>query len=83
MSRAWLEGGRLNTPRAGLALVTVGAAGEERLYALGGEDDSYRPLDSVERWKEGSRRWKEKKKRLPEGRAFMGAVAVTEDVCTA
>jgi hypothetical protein len=73
----------LNTPRYSLALVTVGAAGEERLYALGGRDDGVRWLDSVtvERWREGGRRWEEVEERLPEGRAYMGAVAVTEDVC--
>ena len=77
---AWLEGGKLNTPRHSLALVTVGAAGRERLYALGGfEDGSY--VDTVERWEERGRRWEEEEERLPEGRAGMGAVAVTEDVC--
>ena len=73
----WLEGGRLNTPRFSLALVTVGAAGRERLYALGGADYS-KILDTVERWEEGGRRWEEEEERMPERRAWMGAVAVTE-----
>ena len=79
---AWLEGGRMNTPRYGLALVTVGAAGRERLYALGGSDGD-RWLDTVERWQEGGRRWQEEEETLPGRRAYMGAVAVTEDVCKA
>ena len=33
---AWLEGGRMNSPRVGHAMVTVGAAGRERIYVLGG-----------------------------------------------
>ena len=60
--------------------MSVGAAGEERLYALGGGDGGG-ALDSVERWEEGGRRWKEEEERLPEGRVDMAAVAVTEDVC--
>ena len=70
----------MNTPRYGLALVTVGAAGRERLYALGGSDGD-RWLDSVERWEEGGRRWEEEEETLPGRRAYMGAVAVTEDLC--
>ena len=62
--------------------MTVGAAGRERLYVLGGLACS-RSLDTVERWEEGGRRWEEEEERLPEERAHMGAVAVTEDVCTA
>ena len=80
---AWLEGGRLNTPRWGLALVTVGAAGRERLYALGGGGIAGMDLASVERWDEGSRRWEEEEERLPESRATRGVVAVNEDVCYA
>ena len=76
---AWLEGGRMNTPRTGLALVTVGAAGRERLYALGGADYS-KILDTVERWEEGGRRWEEEEGRRPEGREGMGAVAVMEEM---
>ena len=88
---AWLEGGKLNTPRHSLALVTVGAAGRERLYALGGEfrmggypDTVKRYPDTVERWEEGTRMWVEEEERLPEGRYKMGAVAAgSENVCTA
>jgi hypothetical protein len=77
----------MKTPRWGLALVTVGQAGGERLYALGGWGrvpgtwGGY--LDTVERWEEGGRGWQEEEERLPEGRGWMGAVAVTEEVCTA
>jgi hypothetical protein len=82
---AWLEGGSMKTPRYGLALVTVGQAGGERLYALGGREmwGVGRSLDTVERWEEGGRGWQEEEERLPEGRRYMGAVAVTEEVCTA
>lgn len=76
----WLEGGRLNTPRYRLAMVTVGAAGRERLYALGGRYNR-KNLDTVERWEEGARRWQVEEERLLEGRSDMGAVAVTEEVC--
>ena len=78
----WLEGGRMSSPRWGHAMVTVGAAGRERLYALGGWNDG-RVLNTVERWEEGGRRWEVEEERLPEGRRGMGAVAMTEDVCTA
>ena len=85
MREAWLEGGSMKTPRWRLALVTVGQAGGERLYALGGRErfDDARWLDTVERWEEGGRGWQEEEERLPEKRGYMGAVAVTEEVCTA
>ena len=40
-------------------------------------------LDTVERWEEGGRRCEEEEERLLKGRSAMGAVAMTEDVCTA
>ena len=78
---AWLEGGRMKTPRWRHAMVTVGAAGRERIYVLSGSAGRRSYLDTVERREEGGRRWEEEEERLPEGRGFMGAVAVTEDVC--
>ena len=90
---AWLEGSRLNSPRFDLALVTVGAAGRDRLYALGGTDDSQSNsestgisgmiLDTVESWEEGGRRWEKEEERLSQERVAMGAVTITEHMCNA
>ena len=61
-------------------MVTVGAAGRERLCVLGGSDDRERTMDTVERWEEGGRRWEDEEERLPERRSGMGAVAVMEEM---
>ena len=76
----WVEGGRMKTPRYDHAMVTVGAAGKQRIFVLGGGDGMYRPLDSVERWREDGRSWEEEEERLPEKKMKMGAVAVTEEM---
>ena len=80
---AWVEGGRLRTPRYGLAMVAMGALGQEMFYVFGGEDDRDW-LDTVEVWMEGSRTWQEEEERLPEKMGWMAAVAVDrESVCPA
>ena len=56
-------------------MVTVGAAGREKLYVLRGYDRYGRALDTVERWEEGSRAWEEEE-RMTKRRANMGVVAV-------
>ena len=72
---AWVEGGRLKTPRYGLAMVPLGDIGKEKLYVLGGEDDRDW-LDTVEVWREASRTWQEEEERLPERRGWMAAGVV-------
>ena len=76
----WQEGGRLKLARYFHAMVTMGAVGQEKLYALGGCNLGM--LDSVEVWGEESRTWREEQERLPEAKGYMGAVAVREaSVC--
>ena len=76
----WQEGGRLKMAKYFHAMVTMGPAGQEKLYALGGGNDGM--LDNVEVWDEESRTWREEQERLPKGKGYMGAVAVTEEaVC--
>ena len=76
----WQKGGRLKLPKYLHAMVTMGPAGQEKLYALGGAYSEM--LDNVEVWDEESRTWREELERLPRGRGNMGALAVTEaEVC--
>ena len=76
----WQLGGRLKMAKYFHAMVTMGPAGQEKLYALGGGNDGM--LDNVEVWDEESRTWREEQERLPKGKGYMGAVAVTEEaVC--
>ena len=74
----WVEGGRLHSARYGHAMVTMGLAGQEKLFVIGGsEGGQMGDIDRVEVWQEETRSWEEEEERLPEGRHFMGAVAVT------
>ena len=73
----WQLGGRLKMAKYFHAMVTMGPAGQEKVYALGGGNDGM--LDNVEVWDEESRTWREEQERLPKGRGYMGAVAVTEE----
>ena len=94
----WVDGGRLNAPRYALALVTIKTAGQETLYALGGDggggggdrfcftscEESYGGgnQNHVERWEEKSSSWQSEEERI-QGKKYMGAVAVSlENVCT-
>ena len=74
----WVESGRLHMARYGHVMVTMGLAGQERLFVMGGSQAHRTGLiDSVEIWQEETMSWEEEEERLPEGRNFMGAVAVT------
>ena len=64
-------------------MITIDNNGDSTLLALGGEDDDYNELKSIEKWNPETETWSEVEDQLEEKRRNFGLVAVPRSlVCT-
>ena len=75
-----LEKGVLVTPREGFHMITFDNNGDSTTLALGGEDDDYNKLKSIEKWNPETETWSEVEEQLEEKKSFFGLVAVPKNL---
>merc|ERR1719369_1415995 len=71
-------GGKLNTARTSLSIVTVGGF-YQRLFAVGGHDYP-NDFSTIEEWDEDNEEWKNSPNKLQKGRSSAAAIAVPPSV---
>ena len=79
-SRTISKGGNLVTPRKYFHMITFDNNGDSTTLALGGEDDDYNVLKSVERWNPETATWSEVEDQLEEKRYYFGLVAAPKNL---
>ena len=75
VSRQILSGGDMAVPRMFFHIRTIVRGGKEKMFAVGGQDNSFSVVNTVEEWVEESSTWKAADN-LVEKRALFGAAVV-------
>ena len=74
-NRAISKGGKMATPRRYFHIITFRNNGNFTTLALGGDDDDFDELDTVEEWNPKTETWSTKETRLKVRRVGFGLVA--------
>ena len=79
-SRTISKGGNLVTPRRFFHMITIDNNGDSTTLALGGRDDDYNELKSIEKWNPETETWSEVEEQLEEKRFGFGLVAAPKNL---